>query len=535
LKAAQLLTALLALCAPASAVQLSTSTALAVTHEYLMYDNAITGSNEGGSFLTPRKHTADTLQLLFTREGEVKWEGALDGRATDDPRVDLKRFNATRMHLKAESERFSAQAGDFFASFSEYTLGKSLKGAAYTHKLKDGTQLSALGGFDKPNWDDAWNHNYDETVDRRVFGVRAQRPFLTDGQLGVSLVTSMDERARYNDAAATQDQRVAGIDWALPAFWHVSLSGESAFSHTQTEQEGFDENFDPIRVHSHKGGWAHKVNGRFNYRRFKTSNEFERVSPDYETTVGAAAPDLIRVHTSNTMTIHGPWKWILLNYTYFHNGLARQEGADISHTRMPETGLRFEAPDARPDFAFEAKLRHREVTSTFEGLRRRTRSVISSVSDRFGPFSLTAEYTFQHEDKSDGSESFRHHIFGVGSNFFWQHATGWKIAQGVRWDLQRDRDNLIAKTDQTGTVKLNANVTTPWGVDGGTTYSRTLVANAVNPGNDRRAWTASLGYNILKSDAHRVEFRWRQNDNRFDDPGQDYKEMTWEFALNNRF
>jgi hypothetical protein len=521
--------------APArAAIDLSSTTKLAVGSEFLEYDNRVTGSDPGGSFLTPGRHTQEALTLLLnTSLDGVAYEGALDGRATDDPRVDQKRFNLKRFYVKEDTTTYSAVVGDFLGSFSDYTLGKSLKGASYTRKWEK-TQLTMLGGIDKTNWDDLWNNNPEETVDRQVWGARAQRQVGDDGQVGANVVWAKDERARFNSSAPAVDQRVASVDWALPRYHRLSLTGESAYSLSQTDLPTSDDLGNPVELHSTSYGWAHKIRARYSYGRFKTVDDFERVSPNFQTTVGSASPDLVRWKTDNTVTISGPWKWIVLRYTYFHNNLYNVDGANTATTRMPETGLRYEAPDWRPNFSWESRVRARDVTSSNSGLRKRTHSLINSLADRVGPVSLQVDYEVQKEDKSDGSVSLLHHILGVGSNALLT-AKDWKFIEGLRWDLQRDRDNLLGTTDQTGTVKANVLVVSPWAVDGGVTYTRMLVLNAQNPGNDRRSWAASLGANILRKEDHRVELRFRENDNRFGAPDQDYKEMTWEFSLNDKF
>ncbi|HXS99366.1 MAG TPA: hypothetical protein VN915_01695 [Elusimicrobiota bacterium] len=522
--------------APArAAIQLSTATKLAVSNEFLEYDNRVTGSNPSGSFLTPGTHAQESLnlQLNTLAPDGVAYESAFDGRATDDPRIDQKRFNLKRFYVKADTTTASAVVGDFLGSFSDYTLGKSLKGASYTRKT-DKTQLTVLGGIDKPNWDDVWNNNADETVDRQVWGARAQRQVGDDGQVGANLVWAKDERSKFNTSAPAVDQRVASLDWTLPRYHKLVLSGESAYALSQIDLPTSDSLGNPIEQHSTQYGWAHKVRARYTYGRFKTVDDFERVSPNFQTSEGSASPDLLRLKTDNTVTIAGPWKWIVLRYTYFHNNLVNADGVNTATTRMPETGLRYEAPDWRPNFSWESRIRARDITSSSDGSRKRTHSLINSVADRFGPLSLQVDYEIQKEDKSDGTVSLLHHILGVGSNSMVM-IQKWKVVEGLRWDLQRDRDNLMGTTDQTGTVKANVLVVSPWAVDGGVTYTRMLVINALNPGNDRRSWAASLGANVMHSEDHRVELRYRQNDNRFGTPGQDYKEMTWELSVNDKF
>lgn len=500
---------------------------LAIQHQFLYTHNRITGSRPAGSFLTPGSQVTDDLGLLYAaKPGATAWEGALDGRFSNDGRIEARRFNLKRFYLKGENARQSAVAGDYFASFTQYSLNAALKGGRYTRKLGGKFDLTALAGIAKPNWDDLWIHKPSETVDRAFYGLRASRSFTGDAALGASVVWSKDNRARFNSSAPALDQRVAGIDWSLPAFHKLRLHGESAFSKTESDHSAAPDDV--------KSGWAHMVKADYAYRRFKTQNEFERVSPGFATTGGAAAPDLIRARTQNKLSLAGAWRWVA-NFTWFHNNLNHAAGASTTVTLMPETGLRYDGPDRRPDLSAEVKARHREVTSSSTGRRSRTRSILASLEDRLGPVNLSLDYEFQNEDRSDATLRGSHHILGAGANSLHRFMPGWKLRPSLRYNLQRDRDNLIGKTDQAALVTANAALESPWGLDAGAGYSRNLVLNAVNPGSDRRSASASLGYNILKKPEHRVTARFRQNDNRFGAAGQDFKETIWEAGLTNRF
>ncbi len=511
----------------ASAFDFKDGSKLAVRQDFLYYNNRITGSRPSGSFLTEGSHVTNNLGLLYNvKKRDTSWEGALDGRATDDERIEAKRLNLKRFYLKADNDKLSAVAGDYFASFSQYTLNTSLKGGRYTQKIGGPADLTILAGAAKPNWDDLWTHKQSETVDRMFYGLRASKRFEDDAALGASVVWSKDSRSRFNTSATTQNQRIAGLDWSLPTFRKLRLYGESAFSKTENDY--------PTAADNSRKGWAHLVKADYSFRRFKTANEFERVSTEFATTGGAASPDLIRVRTQNKVSFAEVWRWIA-NYTWFHNNLNRAAGESTSVTRMPETGLRYEGPDWRPNLSAEAKVRHREVTSSSTGRRSRTRSALTSFADRFGPVNLNLDYELQHEDRSDGTASGLHHILGIGASSVHQLKPGWRLMPSLRYNLQRDRDNLIGKTDQTGLVAGTLALASPWGLDAGAGYSRNLVLNAVDPGSDRRSASASLGYNILKKPEHRVTLRFRQNDNRFGTSGQDFKETILEAGLTNRF
>lgn len=514
---------------------------LTLSHTLLVYDNRITGSNKAGSFLTPGTFFTDDLGLNYgyTKEENV-FEANAEGRAADDDRVQQKRFLLKSAYLKFDNAENSFITGDYLASLSPYSLNTSLKGARYTRKVGSTFEATVLTGYDKPEWEEVWNHNESENIDRRFYGMRLAKRFGAEAMLGLNGVWSKDTHSHYNTASVVEDQRVFAADWALPAFWGLRLTGESAFSHTEHDNptpaldpDGIE---DPTTSDFTKQGYAHKVAAEFSHGRFKSSNNFERVSPRYATTGGASSPDLIQANTQNTLDIMGPWKWVVLNYTWFHDNLENNTISPRTTTRMPETGFRFEGPDARPTFSIESKVRQREVTASDTGLRSRSRSVVSSMSDRLGPLSVTVDYEFQHEDKSDAQQSARHHILGLAGAAVFSSAKGWKLSPAARWNLQRDRDNLTVLTEQTGGLTANLNAESPWGIDASGGYSRNLVlATAPEAGSDRRTYSATLGWNILKSADHRLELRYRQNDNIFEAPAQDFKEIIVQASLTNRF
>jgi len=532
----RLAAAFLALAAPALAIDISSTTKLTISNETAVYNDRITGSVSTGSYLTPGTQAYDNLSTLYaTKVDSVAWEAALDGRATSDPRYDARSFDLKRFYVKRQTDATTAIVGDFLASFSDYTLGKSLKGAEYVVKFGTGSQVTVVAGMDQPNWYAVWDNKAVSTVDRQVWGIRGQQTFLDDGSVGANFVWAKDERSALDTTDLAVDQRLTSIDWVLPRFYKLILSGESAYAFSQNDQPTYDPvSNSTTSVHSTLHGWAHKVRARWTHKRFKTQTDFERVSPEYETTVGAATPDLLRVKTDNTLTISGPWKWIVFRYTYFHNNLVNNSQNTVSTTRMPETGIKYEAPDWAPDLSVESKLRARDVTSSQTALVSRTHSLVNTVNDRFGPLSVEIDYELQKEDASDGSESLLHNIFGLGSTMLTKYK-GWKFTEGLHWDLQRDRDQILNNTDQTSGIKANALAVSPWFADAGATYTRTLVLNATSPGNDRRTFLGALGYDFAGKPEHRLELSFRQNDNRFDTPGMDYKEMIWQLSLKDKF
>ncbi len=526
---------LLLMTAPAQAIDFAGGSKLALSADYTYTYVRVTGSAQASSYLTRgRRFQQNTGMVFTTKTGSVNWESAADGRVADDERVEVRKGSLKRAYIKAYTEHHELILGDFLASYTERTMGKSLKGAQYVWRPKDTTDIIVSAGMDKTAWDTLWLHDPTEALDRRVYGFRAAHRFPLEARIGLNAAWVRDNRGHLNTTTTALNQRVFSADWALPVVGNLRFYGESAFSRTDSDIPGIDDNLDPIVRFSSVRGWDHWGHGEFSWKRFKTANDVERVDPDYATAAGASSPDLFRVNTQNTLNIIGPWKWVVLNYTYFHNNLSHSLNAVTSVTRMPESGFRYEGPDWRPTFSFEGKVRHREVVLSDDARRKRTRSVIASVADRFGPVALTVDYEFQHEDDSTGISSLRHHILGGGMTFVKEWTSGWKVTHALSANLQRDRDNLIPSTDQTSLLNGSLTVESPWGVEGSASASRNLIMPALIPGADRRTFGASLAYNLLKNRERRIEVRYRQNDNRFEQPDLDFKEMIWELALTAR-
>ena len=510
---------LLTLPAAVGAIDISENQHISFQNEFLYYNNAVSGGNANASFLSPGRFFTDDVHFMDNvKRGDLNWETAMDGREATDPRVELHRYNLKRFYSKVSDPLNEGVVGDFLGSLSQYTLNTSLKGAQYTRHLSSGTvDLTALYGTPKSNWDDLWNHNAQETVDRQAFGLRGLKRFGGDAALGASFVESADNRARYITSAVLVDQRVFGVDWALPRFHDFWFHGESAYSKTHLDN--------PTTTASGQEGRANLVKGEYSHGPFQSRTDFERVTPDFNTVNGSASPDLLRYTTENRLKLVGPWS-LLANYTWFHNNLTNDDAAPVTKTALPEAGFRFEGPLWRPSLAIESKFRYRMVTTSTTGLRDRTRAIANDVTDRFGPVSAQLDYEFQHEDKSDGTASARHHILGAGLGGFFDPAPGWHVTPNLHWTLQRDRDNVVATTDQTHVVTANLTVNTPYNADANVGYQRSLILNAVNPSADRRSFNAVIGYNVQRHGDYRLEARFTQNDNRFTSINQDFKEKV---------
>lgn len=513
--------------ATAAAYDIGPNSKLNFSYDVNYYQNSIGGPNGRASFLTPGRFATHNLGLLHnytsTTTGKF-WETSLNAREADDVRIEASRYSLKQFYTKFGDKKNDAIIGDYQASLSPYSLGTSLKGARYTRKLlkDDSLEWTGLFGTSASSWENLYTNNRTETVDRKFYGTRVSKKFEGDARVAANAVVSDDSRARYNTSAVLSNQKIFSSDWALPTFHNLALYGESAFSKT--------DNDNPTTSDTSQRGWAHLVKGDFSYKRFRTENEFERVSPDYATTGGSASPDLLRLRTGNKYRLTDDWQ-LTANYTWFHNNLNHAAGAFRTTTFLPEAGIRYDGPDWRPSFSAESMFRARDAVSTDRGLRSRTRSISNNVADRFGKLDVGVDYEHQYEDKSDRTIRASHHIVAVNLGYSYVSKSSYSVTPKLAWTVQRDRDELLGLTDQTTVLTGNLAARSPWGGTASASYGRSLVRNAANPSTDRRSVTAMIGYDIRNNSDRHVEARYKHNSNNSTRSGQDFTETTVQMLL----
>ncbi|MCM8763234.1 MAG: hypothetical protein NC829_02565, partial [Candidatus Omnitrophica bacterium] len=102
--------------------------------------------------------------------------GNIEYRATDDRLVDVQDFSIERMYFGLrKGTLLEVLGGDFYANFSEYSLGNALKGLKLTLGNEKTSRLTVVGGLDTSRWEDLWENRCDDSATRSyVWGTRLE-------------------------------------------------------------------------------------------------------------------------------------------------------------------------------------------------------------------------------------------------------------------------------------------------------------------------------------------------------------------------
>ena len=121
-----------------------------------VYSNEVSGPGAASSFLTRHVNFDDQLSLNADwQEGkDVRWSSQLGARFTGDPRVDLNRASLQKLSLDRFSPDRHISMGDFFGSFTQYSLNQNLKGFKWDEENLGGFRTGVLAGVAKNRWDD---------------------------------------------------------------------------------------------------------------------------------------------------------------------------------------------------------------------------------------------------------------------------------------------------------------------------------------------------------------------------------------------
>jgi hypothetical protein len=114
-------------------------------------------------------------------KGNNEFFGNIDYRSTDDKLIDSQSVSLENMYLGIKSKAGEFLTGDFYSSFSEYSLSNALKGLRLTLDAEKQSRLIILAGFDTAKWEDLWEERCDDSLNRRlVWGTRLENNLLNN-------------------------------------------------------------------------------------------------------------------------------------------------------------------------------------------------------------------------------------------------------------------------------------------------------------------------------------------------------------------
>ena len=258
-----------------------------VSNDFVYTYNDVSGPGGDQSSLTEGFRYLNNLNVTGMGKTEkLDYHIHVGAMFTDDSRSDPQTFSLTNFQGRLSNRIHTLDLGDTFQSFSQYSLATSLKGGSY--RFFDETsglpEVTLIYGFANPRWDNFWGfgqHRID-VVKREVWGGRVKHAFSEQFQAGFSVVQSNDsDRVMVSDELL--DISSYTLDWEYGPIPGLTIRGESSLSETsESPQAGLESKYQ---------GNAHRISAVGDGGPSRVKIEYERVSPDFKTVMGAATSD----------------------------------------------------------------------------------------------------------------------------------------------------------------------------------------------------------------------------------------------------
>lgn len=352
-----------------------------IRHEY----HDVSGAGSESSFLERGNHIVGEVELLSRSQIGANWESEFSSlmQLTQSRRYDPSDFSfrQLRFTLNDLNNTNLLVVGDYYASFSQFSMNRSIKGAGYQRNFSDNTYVRLAGGSYFHRWDHLAGSGSNRPIDRKGLGARFQFG-REDGFMGINYAAAWDwDKDPERTTQTTFRQHLASLDWELHG-GGLNLSGEHAYAPTRRQPSGGDDEM----IY----GAAHRVNSRMNIGHMRLQLRGEHISPDFISMSGGASPDRFRIFSRGDFRINNIWS-IYAGNDWYRNNLEDQREA-TTRTFIPEAGVRTRGLFERRSLMVSAGVRRR-ISSTDKPSERVNISdrLHINLSDRLGALSLRGE------------------------------------------------------------------------------------------------------------------------------------------------
>ncbi len=492
-----------------------------------MYENHHTsGPGRASSILEPGGHWLHDIEVDMRRPMGENWTTEFSGvvRYTDSRRHDPQTWSVQRAQFVAYDSANHLTLGDYYATLSQYSFNRSIKGLGYQRTLSDASYLRVVGGSLHGRWNHVWQRVDDEPIDRNALGLR----FQTAGdnyRLGFNLVSAKD---RDNDPARTTEdtyrQTLPAFDWEYRMDGGFRFSGEHAYARTRKQ--------DVAGNRETLNGSAHRLNADGALGNLRLRLRTERVSSDFYSMAGGAAVDRLRYYVRGDYRLTPVWN-AFAAYDWSRDNLNGDKAA-TTRTRVPEIGLDARGLFDRRSLMFTTSLRQRVVTVDSTP-RSRTVSdrVFFSLADRFGEVSVRGEVEAMLNTRKDGARQ-------SNDDFLYRFIVDSRhMLMDGRYDLrpfltlerQEVEDPTSGRMVRTNGVRMDLRLLTQTDLAYGAGFEHRQVSNNVPGGDNARQTRFDLSLdsrpNFLRGGTFRAEAGYA--DYRFGDTTKNYRERFIRF------
>ena len=489
---------------------------------YSMYEHhRVTGPGRDASFLEPGSHWLHDLELDLKRSVNENWTTEFSSlvRATDSRRHDPQNWSLQRLQLIAYDEMNHVSLGDYYATLSQYTFNRSIKGVGYQRTLTDSSYLRLVGGSMHSRWNHLVDRVEDEPMDRNAMGLRYQ--MAGDAyRLGFNLASGRD---RKNDPTRTFEdayrQVLPGVDWEYRLQSGFRFSGEHAYA--WTKKEDINQTEETLK------GSANRLNADGSLGALRLRGRAERVGSDFYTMAGGAAVDRLRYYARGDYRLTPVWSSFVA-YDWSQNNLSGHL-ADTTTTRVPEVGVSARGLFDRRSLTMTTSYRQRVVSVDSDPNSRAVSDrVFLSVGDRFGEVSLRGEVeAILNSRKEVDRQSNDDYLYRIIADSRFVLADGrYDLRPYLSLERQEIEDPTSGKMVRTNGARLDLRLLAPKNIDYTAMFEVRDVSNNIPNGEDTRLKRYGIGVDsrpdFMSGGSLRAEAGYA--DYRFGDADKNYRE-----------
>lgn len=375
---------------------------LEINSRNLYEHHDIYGPGRDASFLETGSHFMSDLEVRTRNPLGENWRSEFFSniRVTQSRRYDPDDVSLQYLQLiiADDDNNNHLTFGDYYASLSQYSLNRGIKGIGYQRTLNEFSYLRVVSGSFHSRWNYLVERADNEPIDRYGIGMRAQAG-RENGFVGLNLVHAWDRNGDPNRTTETTYRQVLpSLDWEY-RIAGMRVSGEHAYSSTKLQE--VDRSKDTIT------GTANRINVYGMLGKLRLQTRAEHVTPDFYTMGGGAAIDRLRFFVRGDYRLGRVWSVYVGNDWYRNNLKGRLDAT--TRTIVPEAGFRAQGLFDRRSLNFSTGLRRRIVeTGSPVDRKQITDRVFVSLGDRFKDVSARGEVEFLfHDDKRPAPRSRR--------------------------------------------------------------------------------------------------------------------------------
>ena len=296
-------------------------------------------------------------------------------RAGNSLRLGGRTLSLTNLRWQQSTDRYRLNLGDIMEFFSQYALTNSLKGFSYTSisKKPTGMDLTVIGGYEYPRWENLYAGADVKAVQRQVLGARlaSSQSSSSSIEYGASIVHTSDRRG-INLGDTLYDNALYSLDFGFELIPGLNAKVIGAVSDSIEHSSSGDKAL---------SGTAYKMELTSAAKQGRASFAYERISPGFLSLMGSAKPDRervkLRIRSDFSKTVS-----LTVGYLYLRDNLDGQKPKTTT-SKKPEISLDLKRVFDRRYASFDAALK-------FDGKRVGadrmvdTKTLSVGYRDRFG-------------------------------------------------------------------------------------------------------------------------------------------------------